>query len=417
MGGFWIFVLFQKGFLTSYLSSESGKANVSQSFSHSDNSVKNSENFHIFNSSKVKKTYSLISDYFYGFDKKTQEELENGMISALVNSLWDKHSEYFTAEENEEFQSDLKWDFQGIGAVVGEDILWAKIERVLKDSPAEKSGLLAWDIVMEVNGKSIAGMSTTEAVKLIRWEKWTAVEISYLRENVPTKISIIRDSVNIPSVDGKMLENNIAYIQVNTFGEKTPREFADYVKKLKDEWAKGFILDFRFNGGGFLTSAQSILGHFLPRNSKIVTMKENNPANNITLSTGLLSFSDTNTPMVVLVNEFSASASEIVAGAIGEYKRGIIVGTKTYGKGSVQEMFPLSDGSMVKLTVARWYTPNDKNIDEEGIIPDVIVEIQKEDYQNAFDRQKKSAENIVKSLIEGKSREEIIKNPENFIAK
>ena len=157
-----------------------------------------------------------------------------------------------------------------------------------------------------------------------------------------------------------------------------------------------------------------MLSEFLPRNSKIVTIKENNPINNESLFTNLLSSPDTEIPVVVLVNEYSASASEIVAGAMQDYKRGIIIGTKTYGKGSVQEMFSLGDGSMIKITIARWYTPNDKNIDSEGIDPDVIVNFTDEDRKNIFDRQKDVAQKALQKMIDGTKYQEIIDSAKDF---
>ena len=185
-------------------------------------------------------------------------------------------------------------------------------------------------------------------------------------------------------------------------------------QNFKKSGAKGLLLDFRFNGGGYLTSAQTMLSELLPRNSKIVTIKENNPINNESLFTNLLSSPDTEIPVVVLVNEYSASASEIVAGAMQDYKRGIIIGTKTYGKGSVQEMFPLGDGSMIKITVARWYTPNDKNIDSEGIDPDIVVNFTDEDRKNIFDRQKDVAQKILQKMIDGAKYQEIINSAKEF---
>lgn len=157
-----------------------------------------------------------------------------------------------------------------------------------------------------------------------------------------------------------------------------------------------------------------MLSEFLPRNSKIVTIKENNPINNESLFTNLLSSPDTEIPVVVLVNEYSASASEIVAGAMQDYKRGIIIGTKTYGKGSVQEMFSLGDGSMIKITIARWYTPNDKNIDSEGIDPDVVVNFTDEDRKNIFDRQKDVAQKVLQKMIDGTKYQEIIDSAKDF---
>ena len=414
-GGFWIFLGFKQWFFIANSASQSENILQKNNFSQTSDNVKNSWELWVFSSNKLKKIYSIIDQKFYGFAQKSQEEVENKMAAAMIAGLGDKHSEYFTAEENEEFQSELSGDFEGIGAVVGTHELGAKIERILPNSPAEKFGLLAGDVVISADNNSLVGLSTTDAVKFIRGKKWTSVTLKYLRNGEEKTVAVTRDSVNLPSVDAKMIENSpIGYIQINSFGEKTPSEFHSAIVDLKKSGAKGLLLDFRFNGGGYLTSAQTMLSELLPRNSKIVTIKENNPINNESLFTNLLSSPDTEIPVVVLVNAYSASASEIVAGAIQDYKRGIIIGTKTYGKGSVQEMFPLGDGSMIKITIARWYTPNDKNIDSEGIDPDIIVNFTDEDRKNIFDRQKDVAQKILQKMIDGTKYQEIIHSAKEF---
>ena len=414
-GGFWIFLGFKQWFFIANSASQSENILQKNNFSQTSDNVKNSWELWVFSSNKLKKIYSIIDQKFYGFAQKSQEEVENKMAAAMIAGLGDKHSEYFTAEENEEFQSELSGDFEGIGAVVGTHELGAKIERILPNSPAEKFGLLAWDIVISADNNSLAGLTTTDAVKFIRGKKWTSVTLKYLRNGEEKTVAVTRDSVNLPSVDAKMIENSpIGYIQINSFGEKTPSEFHSAIVDLKKSSAKGLLLDFRFNGGGYLTSAQTMLSELLPRNSKIVTIKENNPINNESLFTNLLSSPDTEIPVVVLVNAYSASASEIVAGAIQDYKRGIIIGNKTYGKGSVQEMFPLGDGSMIKITIARWYTPNDKNIDNEGIDPDIVVNFTDEDRKNIFDRQKDVAQKILQKMIDGAKYQEIIHSAKEF---
>ena len=414
-GGFWIFLGFKQWFFIANSASQSENILQKNNFSQTSDNVKNSWELWVFSSNKLKKIYSIIDQKFYGFAQKSQEEIENKMAAAMIAGLGDKHSEYFTAEENEEFQSELSGDFEGIGAVVGTHELGAKIERILPSSPAEKFGLLAWDIVISADNNSLAGLTTAEAVKFIRGKKWTSVTLKYLRDSEEKTVSVTRDSVNLPSVEAKMIENSpIGYIQINSFGEKTPSEFHSAINEMKKSGAKGLLLDFRFNGGGYLASAQTMLWEFLPRNSKIVTMKKNNPINNESLFTNLLSSPDTEIPVVVLVNEYSASASEIVAGAMQDYRRGIIIGTKTYGKGSVQETFPLGDGSMIKITIARWYTPNDKNIDSEGIDPDVIVNFTDEDRKNIFDRQKDVAQKVLQKMIDGTKYQEIIDSAKDF---
>lgn len=168
------------------------------------------------------------------------------------------------------------------------------------------------------------------------------------------------------------------------------------------------ILDFRFNGGGYLDAAQSMLSGFFPKNTAIVSIKENDPRKNEILYTVENRNNLQQIPIVVLVNEFSASASEIFAGAVQDHNRGLLVGKKTFGKGSVQEMFPLGDGTMVKITVAKWYTPKDQNIDEQGITPDITVDFLPEDYKNTFDRQLDIAKKSLQAVVDGKNTQEII---------
>lgn len=229
-------------------------------------------------------------------------------------------------------------------------------------------------------------------------------------------MTIKRDEIIIASVDYKILENtNFGYIQVNTFWENTNREFRNALFDLKEKKVSGIILDFRFNGGGLLDTTQELLSVFLPRNKKIVSMKGVKPEENQIIYTDFFWYSDEKTPLVVLVNRFSASASEIFAWALQEYNRAIIIGEKTYGKGSVQETLPLGDGSLIKVTTAKWYTPKDRNIDSEGIEPDVNVEITEEDIKNKFDRQLEYAKKSLEEQVKGeKNFSEIIKILKNL---
>lgn len=391
-----------------------------QSFLHwkddkmEENTSFSQNNSQLFNNQKVKKVYRLLEENFYGFEGKTSKELEDGMIAAMMNSVGDKYSEYLNAEESEQLQSELSGHFYGIGAVVDDHEMGAKIARIIDDAPAQKAGLQVGDIVYAVDGKNIDGMKASDAVKLIRGQEWTEVKLSLYREAEKMEIRVTRGEVNIPSVDGKILEDTtIGYIQVNTFWEQTPTEFHKYLTELTTSGATGIVVDLRFNGGGYLDSAQTILSEFLPKNTPIVLTKENDVRKNETLYTNFFMIPNTKIPLVVLVNELSASASEIVAGAIQDYERGIVVGTKTYGKGSVQQMFDLNDGSMVKITTAKWYTPKDRNIDLEGIVPDIVSDFTAEDYKNVFDRQLDTAKKVIEMQVAGENRGEIIKKFQN----
>lgn len=232
-GAFFVFLGFKTSFFTNIIPSESEKTAVSTSFSQNTDTVKNSENTTIseknllqntiFSSKKLKNVYEIVNDNFYGLEKKTEKELEDGLVSALIQSLGDKYSDYFTPEQAEEFRSDLQGSFEGIGAIVGESDFGVIIDKVLPNAPAEKAGLRALDVITNVNGTSIKGMKVSEAVKLMRGKKGTKVMVSYLRDSVPATVEVTRDAVILPSVDGKMLENSeIGYIQINSFAEQTP---------------------------------------------------------------------------------------------------------------------------------------------------------------------------------------------------
>ena len=358
----------------------------------------------IFLSDKVKKTMSIIRKYSYWFDKKSTTEIEDSVLKSIVNWLWDKHSTYFTKKETSEFEEALRGDFEWIGAVINENPRGIKIMKIIPGSPAEKSGLMAWDIMTKIGDISIIWKKIEEAVKIIRWPKGTVAKITYKRwdSNVDLYVDVTRDKVNVPSVGEKMLENKIGYIEIATFGEHTTKEFINSWNKLSQSGAQGIILDFRNNGWWYLDTAVDLASLVLPEKSPVVIIKQNNPNKNEILFTKNTVKNNSKIPVLVLINEYSASASEIFAGAIQDHKRWIILWDKSYGKWSVQEPFDLWDESIIKITTARWYTPKDQSIDEKWILPDVLVNLSNKDYENIFDRQLKAAEEIIKDQIESK---------------
>lgn len=234
------------------------------------------------------------------------------------------------------------------------------------------------------------------------------MELEILRagESAPIIKKVTRRKITVPSVDGKMIEGTkIAHVTLAMFGEKTSFEFLKTYAELKKAGAKALVLDLRDNGGGLLETAVNVLSNFVPRDKLLVTTKEKNPF----LNHSYFSYGpgDIDIPVVVLVNENSASASEITAGALKDYERAVIVGTKTYGKGSVQQPFALSDGSELKITVAKWYTPLDHGIDKVGIEPDIPVAFEKEDFDNRYDRQLEEAKKIAERLTK-EDRESVL---------
>lgn len=327
------------------------------------------------------------------------------MITSLVESLGDKHSSYFPPKEATDFSDTLRWDFEGIGAVIDENPKWIKIQKVLEGSPAEKWGLKNGDILTMIDTISLIGLTADDAVKKIRGPKGSKVTLSYLRwdDEKIQKVEIIRDTVLVPSTREQIFTGSkIGYLEVWFFGEHTTKEFEKSLQKLTASGAEWIILDFRNNPGGFLDSAVQILSMILPKDTVAVITRENDAQKNQTLYTMSGYFQNTTVPVVMLVNEYSASASEIVAGALQDYGRVVLIGEKTYGKWSVQSPFVLSDGSILKLTIGRWYTPKDRWIDQEGIHPDITIPLKEEDYKNTYDRQLEGAKKVMQELLKSK---------------
>lgn len=361
----------------------------------------NLSNEDIFASSKIQKTMNIIRKNSFGFDKKSSSDIEDAMLKSIVNGLGDKHSTYFTKKETTDFEEALRGDFEWIGAVINENPKGIKIMKIIVGSPAEKAWLKAGDVMTRVWDVSIVGKSTEDAVKVIRWPKWSKAEITYKRweDNIDLHITVIRDKVNVPSVAEKMLSNKIGYIEIATFGEHTTNEFVKSWNTLVSTGAEWMILDFRNNGWGYLDTAVDLASVVLPQDTAVVIIKQNDIKKNETLLTRPKTKNNTSIPIIILINDFSASASEIFAGAMQDHGRALLLGDKSYGKWSVQEPFDLGDGSLVKITTARWYTPKDTSIDEKGITPDIRLILTSKDYENIFDRQLKAAEIIIKDQI------------------
>lgn len=364
-------------------------------------STNKNESDDIFSSQKIDEAENLITKEYYHFSEKSKTDIENGVISGLVSALGDKHSVYFPPTEAEEFSDTLRGDFEGIGAVIDENPKWVKIQKILENSPAEKVWLKNGDIITKVDGKSIVGMSADDAVKKIRGPRGSTVNLSYLRDesNNEQVISVKRDRVLIPSTRTKILTGSIGYVEVGFFGEHTNEEFRKSITSLTASGVHGIILDFRNNPGWYLDSAIDLLSMILPDGTASVITRENDPKKTQTLYTKWNSETQVWLPLVMIINGLSASASEITAWALQDYKRAIIVGEKSYGKWSVQSPFVMSDGSILKLTIGKWFTPKDRWIDGEGITPDIIIPLKDDDYKNLYDRQLEWARKIMDSLI------------------
>jgi carboxyl-terminal processing protease len=316
-----------------------------------------------------------------------QTKLVDGLKRGLVEASGDPYTEYFNDKEAEKLSEQLTGIFSGIGAELGKDadgnII---IVSPIKGFPAEDAGLKSQDIIISVDGESTAGMSIEKAISKIRGEKGTDVILKIFRGGEETKeFTITRDTIKIPSVEFKILENNIGYIQITQFQSDTASLVQKAAAEFKDKEVKGVVLDLRGNPGGLLNSAVDVSSIWLSRNKTVLAQKRDGKVERTYKSTGnslLLGI-----PTVVLIDEGSASASEIVAGALRDNNVAHLVGQKSYGKGSVQDILPLSAGGELKVTIARWYRPNGQNIDKKGITPDTVVEISEDDAKAKKDTQ------------------------------
>lgn len=311
----------------------------------------------------------------YVEDIKTKD-LIYGAIKGMLNSL-DPHSGFMTPEAYKEMQVDTKGEFGGLGIQIGIKDSILTVIAPIEDTPAYKEGIKAGDRIIKIDGQSTKDMSLQDAVSKMRGPKGTPVKITILREGwKETKdFTIVRDIIKIKSVKHKVLEDGIGYIKLTQFQEQTAADLSTAMGKLSNEKINALILDLRNNPGGLLNSSVDVASQFLPPGKLVVYIKDR-AGERVEYRTGDGHPHYENIPMVVLVNQGSASASEIVAGALKDWHRAVILGVQTFGKGSVQSVIPLSDGSALRLTTARYYTPSGTSIQSTGITPDIVVKLE-----------------------------------------
>jgi carboxyl-terminal processing protease len=318
----------------------------------------------------------------------SDKKLISGAISGMLSDL-DPHSAYLDADAFKEMQSATQGEFGGLGIEVGTEDGMVKVISPIEDTPAARAGIRAGDVITKINDTSTKGLSLTDAVKMMRGPVKTPITLTISRQGQaqPIVIKIVRDTIRVRSVRSKMLPDNIGYIRIAQFQEKTGVDLVRHLKELGEKGApRGLILDLRNDPGGLLTSAIGVSAAFLKPDTLVVSTDGRAPdAKQKYLSNpadyargerdylvGLPAWVKT-VPMVVLVNVGSASASEIVAGALQDHKRATIMGNRTFGKGSVQVILPISDTTAIKLTTSRYYTPKGRSIQATGIMPDIVV--------------------------------------------
>ncbi len=306
-------------------------------------------------------------------DNIDDKDLFYSAIEGLVKGIGDPYSVYFPPVEAEEFAKDLAGEFEGIGAEIGIRDDQLVVIAPLPESPAQKAGLVAGDKILSIDGDDTFGSTVEAAVSKIRGPGGTEVVLTVSSNGFSTAkdITIIRDKINVPTIKTEILDNNIAYMRITHFNGETWGQFDKAVKELLISLPVGLILDMRSNPGGYLQTSIDVASEWVP-SGPIVIERLSSGDEKIHNSRGNHRLSDM--PTVILVDGGTASGSEIVAGALQDYGIAKIIGTQTFGKGSVQEFEPFSDGSALKLTTAKWFTPNDRAIDKEGITPDIILE-------------------------------------------
>lgn len=339
-----------------------------------------------------------LIDETYLHDIK-EKDLNEGIYKGYVEGLGDQYSAYYDKKETKELSESLDGSFSGIGAVMTQDASSGviTITQVYDDSPAKKAGIKAGDILYRVEEKTVTGKDLDKVVSWIKGKKGTKVNLTLLRGTNSDKIKVTatRDVINVETVKYKVLENQIGYISISEFDSVTGAQFAKALKQLQKKNIEGLVVDLRNNPGGSLSTVCDILDSILPKGLIVYTKDKNGKKEEYT--------SDEkhrlNLPMSVLVNGQSASASEIFVGAVQDYGKAEIIGTQTYGKGVVQNLFDLKDGTCVKLTTSEYFTPKGRNIDGKGITPDVKIEYKYNAKDPKADNQLDKAVSVVKDKI------------------
>lgn len=358
----------------------------------------------IINDNTVEKLETLeevIEEYYYRDEDIDIDAMIEGMYAGVVDSLGDPYSVYYTEEEWKEMITETEGIYYGIGAYVSLDTTtgFAKISGIIANTPAEEAGLRENDVIYLVDGETTQGYELSEVVAMIKGEEGTTVHLTIYREGEPDylEMDVTRRKIESPTVNYAMYDNGVGYIQITEFDEVTSDQFAEALAFIKSHDAKGLILDLRSNPGGSLPVVVDIARSILPKGLIVYTEDKYGDRDEYNCD----GKNELQIPMVVLVNGNSASASEILAGAIKDYHKGTLIGTTTFGKGIVQRILPLTDGTALKLTISSYYTPNGNNIHGIGIEPDIVCEFDSDAYydegvDNQLERAMQEIEKMIK---------------------
>lgn len=371
----------------------------------SDETAKTTEN-KMISQKEIDNKIKLLEGYIdkYYLEAVDKNAFADGIYKGLLASLKDPYSTYYTAKEYSALKEASTGKYVGIGATVSQDkdsgII--SIVKPFVDSPAYQAGILPGDILYKVDGKEVTGEDLSEVVTMLKGKEGTTVEVHVVRDKEiePIVFTIKRKKIEVPTITYEMMDDQIGYIAIGEFDEVTAEQFRKALNDLEKQGEKALVIDLRNNGGGRLDAVVDMLDRMLPKGMIVSTRDKNGEGEKFTSSDK----EKFNKPLTVLINGNSASASEIFAGAIQDYKLGTLVGTKSFGKGIVQSVIPLKDGTAIKLTTSKYYTPNGRNIHGTGIEPDVMIELdeslkQKVVIEKKDDNQLQKAIEIIKQKI------------------
>lgn len=349
------------------------------------------------------KAWNIINEKYvptHSSSTATDQERVYGAIEGMASSLGDPYTVFFPPVQNEIFQSDVRGNFGGVGMEVGLQDKTLTVIAPLKDTPAYNAGIKSGDKILAIDGKTTASLNPDDAIALIRGPEGTPVVLTVLHEGskTPTEIKIIRATINIPTIKSELLSNGVFEIDLYSFSAQSPDLFRKALREFVKSGSNMLLLDLRGNPGGYLEAAIDTASWFLPAGDVIVSEDYGTKQSPVVFRSKGYNIFSKNLKFVILVDGGSASASEIMAGALQQHKVAKLVGQKTFGKGSVQELVDITPKTSLKVTIARWLTPDGTSISETGIVPDVLVEITKDDKGTPVDTQKNKAIELLLSM-------------------
>lgn len=347
---------------------------------------------------KLDQISSLIDGYYLYDDEIDRDDLINGIYAGYAAALGDPYTEYYDEEETKALYESTSGEFSGIGATMSKSVDSDEItvSNIYKDSPAEKAGMKEGDILLQVDDHEVSGQELETVVSWIKGERGTDVTIHVLRDGEEVELTATRDIIEVQTVDYEMKDSKIGYILVSEFDSVTYDQFKEAMDALESQGMQGLVIDLRGNPGGSLTTVTDMLQLLLPEGTIVSTKDKYGNTEEITCD-GKNEFTK---PLAVLVNQYSASASEIFSGAVQDYGTGTIVGMTTYGKGVVQQLMDLDDGTCLKVTIAEYYTPSGRSINGTGVEPDVEVEYEYDANNPDADNQLEKALEVVRGGLE-----------------